>query len=231
MPSRRTRAREPCSGWPRRNGRGRRRPPDEVLSGTNHLLIDLDPGQFATCCYVRLDPPTGRAMVARAGHPPPLLRRPGGRTPVLDIPGGVVLGVDPLAHYPVTEVVMDPGAVLALYTDGLVERAGDDIDEGISAPTGSRRPPGTPRTDPTTSPCSSRPAGPASGAESRAGAVAPDRRGGAGRERRRRTGGAGGAPSRRPGEAAQWPCPRAPSHGTSGSPHGVTSLASSGSGV
>ncbi|MEV7993799.1 SpoIIE family protein phosphatase [Streptomyces sp. NPDC086077] len=109
------------------------RPPDEVLSGTNHLLIDLDPGQFATCCYVRLDPLTGRAMVARAGHPPPLLRRPGGRTLVLDIPGGVVLGVDPLAHYPVTELVMDPGAVLALYTDGLVERAGADIDEGISA--------------------------------------------------------------------------------------------------
>ncbi|MFJ4468118.1 SpoIIE family protein phosphatase [Streptomyces sp. NPDC089424] len=109
------------------------RPPDDVLSGTNHLLIDLDPGQFATCCYVRLDPLTGRAMVARAGHPPPLLRRPGGRTLVLDIPGGVVLGVDPLAHYPVTELVMDPGAVLALYTDGLVERAGDDIDVGISA--------------------------------------------------------------------------------------------------
>ncbi|WP_180685727.1 SpoIIE family protein phosphatase [Streptomyces gossypiisoli] len=109
------------------------RRPDEVLSGTNHLLIDLDPGQFASCCYVRLDPVTGRAMAARAGHPPPLLRRPGGRTLVLDIPGGVVLGVDPHAEYPVTELVMDPGAVLALYTDGLVERAGCDIDEGISA--------------------------------------------------------------------------------------------------
>ncbi|MFI9613505.1 SpoIIE family protein phosphatase [Streptomyces sp. NPDC052023] len=109
------------------------RPPDEVLSGTNHLLIDLDPGQFASCCYVRLDPLTGRAMVARAGHPPPLLRRPGGRTRVLDIAGGVVLGVDPFARYPVTELVMDPGAVLALYTDGLVERVGHDIDEGISA--------------------------------------------------------------------------------------------------
>ncbi|GGT36720.1 SpoIIE family protein phosphatase [Streptomyces chromofuscus] len=109
------------------------RPPDEVMSGTNHLLIDLDPGQFATCCYVRLDPVTGLAMVARAGHPPPLLRRPGGRTLVLDLPGGVVLGVDPLAQYPVSQLVMDPGAVLALYTDGLVERAGCDIDEGISA--------------------------------------------------------------------------------------------------
>ncbi|WP_151476134.1 SpoIIE family protein phosphatase [Streptomyces albicerus] len=109
------------------------RPPDEVLSGTNHLLIDLDPGQFASCCYIRLDPVTGLARVARAGHPPPIIRYPDGRTHILDIPGGVVLGVDPQAQYPVTELQLEPGAILALYTDGLVERPGVDIDEGITA--------------------------------------------------------------------------------------------------
>lgn len=109
------------------------RPPDEVMSGTNHLLIDLDPGQFASCCYIRLDPATGLARAARAGHPPPLLRNPDGSTRVLDLPGGVVLGVDPGARYPVTELQVEPGAVLALYTDGLVERPGIDIDDGISA--------------------------------------------------------------------------------------------------
>ncbi|MEU6280947.1 SpoIIE family protein phosphatase [Streptomyces sp. NPDC047028] len=109
------------------------RPPDEVMSGTNHLLIDLDPGQFASCCYLRLDPATGRARVARAGHLPPLLRAPDGRTRALDIPGGVVLGVDPRARYPVTELLLEPDAVLALYTDGLVERPGADIDDGIEA--------------------------------------------------------------------------------------------------
>ncbi|MCX5329300.1 SpoIIE family protein phosphatase [Streptomyces sp. NBC_00140] len=109
------------------------RPPDEVMSGTNHLLIDLDPGQFASCCYIRLDPVTGLARGARAGHPPPLLRNPDGSTRVLDLPGGVVLGVDPGARYPVTELRIEPGAVLALYTDGLVERPGIDIDDGISA--------------------------------------------------------------------------------------------------
>ncbi|WP_405865067.1 SpoIIE family protein phosphatase [Streptomyces sp. NBC_00005] len=108
-------------------------PPDEVMSGTNHLLIDLDPGQFASCCYVRLDPASGLARAARAGHPPPLLRHPDGHTEVLDLPGGVVLGVDPHAHYPVSELRIEPGAVLALYTDGLVERPGVDIDEGITA--------------------------------------------------------------------------------------------------
>lgn len=108
-------------------------PPGEVMSSTNRLLIDLDPGQFASCCYIRLDPLTGLARAARAGHPQPLLRHPDGRTDVLDLPGGVVLGVAPEAEYPVTELRLEPGAVLALYTDGLVERAGHDIDEGIGA--------------------------------------------------------------------------------------------------
>ncbi|MFF9410237.1 SpoIIE family protein phosphatase [Streptomyces anandii] len=109
------------------------RPPDEVMSSTNRLLIDLDPGQFASCCYIRLDPSTGLARVARAGHPLPLLRHPEGRTEVCDIPGGVVLGVDTQAQYPVGELRLERGAVLALYTDGLVERPGLDIDVGVSA--------------------------------------------------------------------------------------------------
>ncbi|MFD4877060.1 SpoIIE family protein phosphatase [Streptomyces sp. NPDC058420] len=109
------------------------RPPDEVMSGTNHLLIDLDPGQFASCCYLRLDPASGLVRVARAGHPPPLIRTPDGRTRVWDIPGGVVLGVDPHAQYPVAELQLEPDSILALYTDGLVERPGVDIDDGIAA--------------------------------------------------------------------------------------------------
>ncbi|MFR9794891.1 SpoIIE family protein phosphatase [Streptomyces sp. MS06] len=109
------------------------RPPGEVMSGVNHLLIDLDPGQFASCCYVRLDPATGRARAVRAGHPPPLLRHADGRTRVVDLPVGVVLGVESGAHYPVAELYLEPGSVLALYTDGLVERPGSDIDDGITA--------------------------------------------------------------------------------------------------
>ncbi|MCY0944908.1 SpoIIE family protein phosphatase [Streptomyces antarcticus] len=105
--------------------------PDEVMSGTNQLLIDLDPGQFASCCYVLLDPETGAAQAVRAGHPQPLLRHPDGRTEVLDLAGGVVLGIDPEASYPVTELRLETGSVLALYTDGLVEKPGTDIDVGV----------------------------------------------------------------------------------------------------
>jgi serine phosphatase RsbU (regulator of sigma subunit) len=43
----------------------------------------------------------------------------------------VVLGVDARAVYPVTELALEPGAVLALFTDGLVEQPGVDIDLGI----------------------------------------------------------------------------------------------------
>ncbi|MFD5145742.1 SpoIIE family protein phosphatase [Streptomyces sp. NPDC058401] len=105
--------------------------PDQVMRGTNELLIDLDPGQFASCCYVLLDPATGLALAVRAGHPQPLLRHPGGRTEVLDLAGGMVLGVDAGADYPVTRLRIEPGAVLALYTDGLVETPGTDIDVGV----------------------------------------------------------------------------------------------------
>ncbi|MFF3607817.1 SpoIIE family protein phosphatase [Streptomyces sp. NPDC002463] len=105
--------------------------PQDVMRGTNRLLIDLDPGQFASCCYVLLDPETGDARAVRAGHPQPLLRMPDGTTEQVELAGGMVLGVDVRASYPVTRLRLAPGAVLALFTDGLVERPGQDIDEGI----------------------------------------------------------------------------------------------------
>ncbi|MET9394522.1 SpoIIE family protein phosphatase [Streptomyces sp. NPDC006624] len=107
------------------------RPPQEVITHTNRLLADLESDAFATCCYIELDPRTGRALAVRAGHPPPLLRHPDGRSETLHLAGGVMLGVQPDSVYPVTELVLDPGSVLLLYTDGLVERPGSDIETGI----------------------------------------------------------------------------------------------------
>ncbi|MET9581319.1 SpoIIE family protein phosphatase [Streptomyces sp. DT199] len=109
------------------------RPPQEVITHTNRLLTELESDVFATCCYIELDPATGRALAVRAGHPPPLLRHPDGRAETLDLAGGVMLGVQPDSVYPVTALTLAPGSVLALYTDGLVERPGDDIETGIDA--------------------------------------------------------------------------------------------------
>ncbi|MGW7266198.1 SpoIIE family protein phosphatase [Streptomyces sp. NPDC054842] len=106
--------------------------PGEVMRSTNRLLIDLGTELFASCLYLRLDPARGRAVLARAGHPPPLLRTPDGRVRVLDLPGGPLLGIDASAAYPTTEVEFAPGSVLALCTDGLVEAPGVDIEDALA---------------------------------------------------------------------------------------------------
>ncbi|MEU1892783.1 SpoIIE family protein phosphatase [Streptomyces pristinaespiralis] len=105
--------------------------PDQVLFRTNRLLIDLDPGLFTSCLYAHLDFAGGRVCVATAGHPPPLLRLPGRRTVPLDVSPGPLLGVDPDATYPLTEIPLTPGLMLALYTDGLVESPGVDLDDSV----------------------------------------------------------------------------------------------------
>ncbi|MEV6316726.1 SpoIIE family protein phosphatase [Streptomyces sp. NPDC051776] len=105
--------------------------PGDVVAGANQTLIDLDPGLLASCCYVRLEPGKHHAYAVRAGHPPPLLRHPEGTADVLDLEVGPLLGVDRASGYPETLISLPPGSVLALYTDGLVEERGADIDLGV----------------------------------------------------------------------------------------------------
>ncbi|MFC9635863.1 SpoIIE family protein phosphatase [Streptomyces mirabilis] len=107
-------------------------PPEEVMRSTNRLLIDLGSELFASCLYLRLDPAREVAVMSRAGHPPPLLLRPDGRVRVLDLAGGPLLGIDAAATYPTTEVPLVPGSVLALYTDGLIESPGMDIEDALA---------------------------------------------------------------------------------------------------
>ncbi|WP_433239102.1 SpoIIE family protein phosphatase [Streptosporangium sp. CA-135522] len=106
--------------------------PGEVLARTNHLLTDLDPGLFATCVYAHLDLRHHVACLTRAGHPQPLLRSPDGDVQVLDVAGGLMLGVDPEAEYPRTEIPLRAGSTLALYTDGLIETPGVDLDDALA---------------------------------------------------------------------------------------------------
>ncbi|GAB2924100.1 SpoIIE family protein phosphatase [Streptomyces mayteni] len=107
--------------------------PSEVLTRTNRLLNDLDPGLFTSCLYVHLDLGRRRARLATAGHPPPLLWLPDGRIGEVEVPPGPVLGVDPRADYPAVEIELPPGAVLLLFTDGLIERPGQHLDDSTAA--------------------------------------------------------------------------------------------------
>ncbi|MFE1028756.1 SpoIIE family protein phosphatase [Streptomyces sp. NPDC058818] len=108
-------------------------PPDDVLARTNRLLTDLDPGLFTSCVYVHLDLATHRVCLSSAGHPPPLVRHANGRIELLQVPPGLLLGIEPDAQYSVLECDLPPGSVLALYTDGLVEAPGVDLDDATAA--------------------------------------------------------------------------------------------------
>ncbi|GAA3309961.1 hypothetical protein GCM10020295_75810 [Streptomyces cinereospinus] len=105
--------------------------PDQVLHRTNRLLVDLGPDLFSSCLYAHLDFTRGRVTLASAGHPPPLLRLPGRGAHPLAVPPGPLLGIDPDADFPVTEIPLTAGTLLAFYTDGLVETPGADIDDSI----------------------------------------------------------------------------------------------------
>lgn len=98
--------------------------PSTVLTRTNRLLIELDTDRFATCCCVWLDPNTGTAEVVTAGHHPPVIRGPDGEYRLQSVDAGIPLGIEPNARYQATTVALDPGSLIALYTDGLVQSGG-----------------------------------------------------------------------------------------------------------
>jgi serine phosphatase RsbU (regulator of sigma subunit)/anti-sigma regulatory factor (Ser/Thr protein kinase) len=98
--------------------------PAVVLARASTLLSGLDTDLFATCCCVWLDTETGRASIASAGHPPPVLVDADGRATVPPVPVGPPLSVDPNAVYEKFRATLRPGTVLALYTDGLVYTRG-----------------------------------------------------------------------------------------------------------
>ncbi|WP_246150600.1 SpoIIE family protein phosphatase [Streptomyces qinzhouensis] len=93
---------------------------------------DLSEVYLATCVYAVYDPVTRRCTFANAGHLPPVLVEPGEDALLLDVPPGLPLGVggEPFEE---VEVELPEGALLALYTDGLVESRDHHLDEGLTA--------------------------------------------------------------------------------------------------
>ncbi|WP_079277688.1 SpoIIE family protein phosphatase [Streptomyces sp. CB03234] len=108
-------------------------PPDVVVAHANRLLVGMETDLFATCCYVDLDMEEGLAWIVRAGHLPPLLRLPDGTTEATEIEGGPPLGVMADAEFPLTELGLAPGTLIALLTDGLVESSSLPLEDGMRA--------------------------------------------------------------------------------------------------
>ena len=106
--------------------------PATTVMKLNMLLENYIDVPFATLAYVALDPETHAVTLASAGHPPPLVVGPGGETSFLESSGGLPLGVDVGTVYTDTTTVLERGSVVVLYTDGLVERRGRSIDDGLA---------------------------------------------------------------------------------------------------
>ncbi|MEU0048804.1 SpoIIE family protein phosphatase [Streptomyces sp. NPDC006309] len=104
--------------------------PAEVLEQLSVLVDDIAPGSIATCVYAVLDTRRDRLRAAVAGHLPPAQRDPGGSVRFLDEKVGPPLGVG-RRRYAEQDVSLPPGSRLLLYTDGLVERRGRPIDDGL----------------------------------------------------------------------------------------------------
>ncbi|MEV5888981.1 SpoIIE family protein phosphatase [Nonomuraea fuscirosea] len=107
--------------------------PGEVLAHTNRLLTELAPDRFTSCLYVAFDLRRHTACLASAGHPPPILGRPGVPGQVVETSPGLLLGIDPDAEYVTADVPLPPDSVMILYTDGLIEEPGLDLGDCIAA--------------------------------------------------------------------------------------------------
>jgi serine phosphatase RsbU (regulator of sigma subunit) len=105
-------------------------PPDQLLHHLDQTMQDLDGPILATCLYGVCDAAANRCWLARAGHPPPVLITPDGTARLVDLPSGAPLGIGGIS-YTTTEIPVVPGAVLVLYTDGLVEAREHDLDERL----------------------------------------------------------------------------------------------------
>jgi phosphoserine phosphatase RsbU/P len=107
------------------------RDPAEVLARLDRKMLHFEPDALATVLYAVIDPALDRMHVTSAGHFAPILAAPGQATGLADVPAGMLIGIQPGAQRPVSTVKIPPGALLCFFTDGLVERPGEVIDEGL----------------------------------------------------------------------------------------------------
>ncbi|MPY55977.1 SpoIIE family protein phosphatase [Streptomyces spongiae] len=106
-------------------------PPEDILAHANDLVAELDEESFTTCIYGIYDPTTQMFTYTNAGHPPPVVALPHGTATFLPADPDPPLGVA-APPFAVHDVHLPGGSVLALYTDGLVEIPGHDIDEDMA---------------------------------------------------------------------------------------------------
>jgi len=106
--------------------------PADVLGKLDRKMQYFEGEVMATVSYAVLDPDSGQLRVSSAGHLPPVIAAPGRRGAVAQIAVDPPIGVADAPRRQVTTLALAPGAVLCLFTDGLVERRDEPIDTGIT---------------------------------------------------------------------------------------------------
>jgi len=107
--------------------------PPTALARLDRLASEGLDTSFATVVYAVYDPVASVLRFSSAGHPPPVVAYPDGRVVLLEEGRGLPLGTGLGAKYRQGVVEIPAGSVVLLYSDGLVERRGRTIDEGIES--------------------------------------------------------------------------------------------------
>ncbi len=105
-------------------------PPGQLLDELDQFASSLTEHSISTAACVIIDPAHRTLHYSVAGHPPPLLRTPGRHVLDLDRGSGILLGVGAQGRTQHSQSY-EPGSALLLYTDGLIERRGEDLDVGL----------------------------------------------------------------------------------------------------
>lgn len=105
--------------------------PATVVQRLNRFVFEQGPADMATLCYAVFDPRRGELSWTLAGHPPPLAVPPAGEPVFLSAQPAPPIGADPRGRFTASTLVLAPGTMLVLYTDGLVERRGESLDAGL----------------------------------------------------------------------------------------------------
>jgi len=105
--------------------------PQQVLELTSRKVQHFEPDTLVTVVCAAAMAPYEVFAVASAGHPPPVVATPGRGAALVEVSAGPPLGVDGGLPRSATTVALAAGAVMLLYTDGLVERRGEDLAVGF----------------------------------------------------------------------------------------------------
>jgi anti-sigma regulatory factor (Ser/Thr protein kinase) len=107
--------------------------PARVIEQLNRLVwTEARDSQMATLLYMVVEPGEGRVEWVNAGHPAPLVVNGSEAPRFLEGASSVPLGVLPFPSYETVSAPMEPGSSIVLFTDGLIERPGELIDDGMA---------------------------------------------------------------------------------------------------